>query len=150
MVVRFYLRAPFKKIYEISLISSSWYHNNSLIDYRVHRSSCGCSWCNSWFLGWIEHKNNQYSKKLNMTNTEIRNHITYLRKTRKVWIKELAKAISKSESSIIRYEKGISHMSEETVTKILSFFYEIYGDTTTIVIGKTVEIETRNTHKSII
>lgn len=37
-------------------------------------------------------------------------------------------------------------MSEETVTKIFGYFYEVYGDTTTVTIGKTIEIETRNTH----
>lgn len=74
----------------------------------------------------------------------IRNHITRIRELRKVWTKNLSKKINKSESSIIRYEKGISNMSEATVMAILNYFYVTFWDVTTITVMDKVEIETKN------
>ena len=74
----------------------------------------------------------------------IRNHITRIRELRKVWTKNLSKKINKSESSIIRYEKWISNMSEATVMAILNYFYVTFWDVTTITVTDKVEIETKN------
>ena len=74
----------------------------------------------------------------------IRNHITRIRELRKVWTKNLSKKINKSESSIIRYEKWISNMSEATVMAILNYFYVTFWDVTTISVTDKVEIETKN------
>lgn len=74
----------------------------------------------------------------------IRNHITRIRELRKVWTKNLSKKINKSESSIIRYEKWISNMSEATVMAILNYFYVTFWDVTTITVTDKVVIETKN------